>query len=101
MRTKGESHDYRYFPEPDLVKLVVSSEWIEEIKRMMPELPDQRKERFIKEYALPEYDASILTSTKVLADWYEEGSKHYPHPKIFSNWVLGKMLRELKEKKSK
>lgn len=99
MRAKEESHDYRYFPEPDLVRLVINQGWIEKIRKTMPELPDQRKNRFIKEYNLPEYDACVLTSSKDLADWYEEGLKYYPNPKIFSNWVMGEVLRELKERR--
>jgi aspartyl-tRNA(Asn)/glutamyl-tRNA(Gln) amidotransferase subunit B len=99
MRTKEESPDYRYFPEPDLVRLVVTSEWIAKIKKTLPELPEQKKQRFIKEYKIPPYDAEVLTASKDLAFWYEQGVKIYPHPKIFSNWVLGEILRELKEKK--
>ena len=99
MRTKEVSPDYRYFPEPDLVKLVVKRDWIEKIKRTLPELPDHKKERFLKKYKIPEYDASVLTSSKNLADFYEEGLKFYSAPKILSNWIMGEVLRELREKR--
>jgi aspartyl-tRNA(Asn)/glutamyl-tRNA(Gln) amidotransferase subunit B len=98
MRTKEESPDYRYFPEPDLMTLTISEDWIDRIKKDLPELPDQKRERFVTEYKIPEYDAGILTSFKDLADYYEECVKHHPHPKSVSNWVMGEVLRELKER---
>lgn len=97
MRSKEEAHDYRYFPEPDLVPVVVSEEWINEIKKTMPELPDQKIERFIKDYALPEYDADILTSEKELAEWFEEAVKESGKPKEVSNWIMVELLRLLNE----
>jgi len=69
MRTKEEAHDYRYFPEPDLMPIVVDEEWKEEIKRSLPELPDARRKRYVNEYGLPGHDAFILTSSKALADF--------------------------------
>ena len=99
MRSKEESPDYRYFPEPDLVTLAVSQEWIERIKESLPELPDDKRQRFLTEYKIPEYDAGVLTSSKELANYYEECVKHHPDPKMVSNWVMGEVLRELNERK--
>ena len=97
MRGKEEAHDYRYFPDPDLVPLSVSAEWVEEIKKGLPELPLQRKDRFIREYQIPEYDAGVITSSKTLADYYEECVRLFPEPKQVSNWIMGDLLRLLKE----
>ena len=119
MRSKEESHDYRYFPEPDLVVLKFHPQTIsgiggirseekfgtptitivEKIKQSLPELPEARKTRFIKQYQIPEYDAELLTTEKKLADYYEECVKNYPNSKAVSNWVMGEVLRELKERK--
>lgn len=96
MRGKEEAHDYRYFPDPDLVPLRIDEGWIEEIRRSLPELPDKKKERFIKSYGLPEYDADILTTTKAMANYFEECVKLFPEPKTVSNWIMGDLLRELK-----
>jgi aspartyl-tRNA(Asn)/glutamyl-tRNA(Gln) amidotransferase subunit B len=96
MRGKEEAHDYRYFPDPDLVPLKIDETWMDEIRRSLPELPDQRKERFVKEYQIPEYDAEILTSTKAMANYYEECVRLFPDPKTVSNWMMGDLLRELK-----
>ena len=97
MRSKEFAHDYRYFPEPDLLPLVISEEWKEEVRRSLPELPEARKERFIREYALPEYDAGQLTSSKPLADYFEEVAKGSGEPKLAANWVLSELLYLLKE----
>ncbi|MCS7163689.1 MAG: Asp-tRNA(Asn)/Glu-tRNA(Gln) amidotransferase subunit GatB [Thermodesulfovibrio sp.] len=97
MRSKEEAHDYRYFPEPDLVPVVVSEEWIEKIKREMPELPDQKFERFIRDYGLPQYDAEILTEERALAEWFEEAVKLGGKPKEVSNWIMVELLRLLNE----
>ncbi len=99
MRTKEEAPDYRYFPDPDLVALRVTKNWIEKIKKSLPELPDQKKARFVQKYKIPEYDAEVLTSSKELADYYEECIKHHPQPKSVSNWMMGEVLRQLKEEK--
>ncbi len=96
MRSKEEAHDYRYFPEPDLVPLEVSAEWQEEIKKKLPELPDGKRERFVQEYDIPEYDAQVLTASKALANFFEECVKAYRSPKAISNWIMGDLLRELK-----
>lgn len=95
MRGKEEAHDYRYFPEPDLVPVVVEKEWIDEIKSVLPELPDVKRERFISEYGLPAADADLLVSEKPLADWYEEAVKLGGQPKSVANWVMGDLMRLL------
>jgi len=96
MRGKEEAHDYRYFPDPDLVPLRIEQEWIEKIRKNLPELPDEKKERFIRQYKIPEYDAEILTSTKATAYYFEECVSFFPEPKTVSNWIMGDLLRELK-----
>ncbi|MFH1758365.1 MAG: Asp-tRNA(Asn)/Glu-tRNA(Gln) amidotransferase subunit GatB [Pseudomonadota bacterium] len=97
MRGKEEAHDYRYFPDPDLVPLVIDSPWVEEIRASLPELPESKKERFLREYGIPEYDAEVLTTSKPLANYYETCLHHYPQPKIVSNWIMSELLRELKK----
>jgi aspartyl-tRNA(Asn)/glutamyl-tRNA(Gln) amidotransferase subunit B len=101
MRSKEEAHDYRYFPDPDLLPIVIDEEWVEEIGKTLPELPVERHKRFVSEYCIPDYDAEILTSSKPLADYYEKCVKLYPKPKIVSNWVMGELLRVLKEGRKK
>lgn len=96
MRSKEEAHDYRYFPDPDLLPVVIDEEWIKEIKNTLPELPDARKERFINQYGIPSYDAEILTSSREIADYFEECVRHYGKPKTVSNWIMTEVLRELK-----
>jgi len=91
MRTKEEAHDYRYFPEPDLVPLVIDKIWIEEIRKTLPELPDVKRERFMKGYGLPEYDSDLLTSSRAMADYFEDCLKHYNQPKVVSNWIMGEL----------
>jgi aspartyl-tRNA(Asn)/glutamyl-tRNA(Gln) amidotransferase subunit B len=95
MRGKEEAHDYRYFPEPDLVPIVVEKEWIDEIKASLPELPDIKRDRFVTEYGLPETDADLLVSEKPLADWYEEAVKLGGQPKSIANWIMGDLMRLL------
>lgn len=97
MRTKEEAHDYRYFPEPDLVPLIVDQRWIDDIKKSLPELPDTKRERFVSEYGLPEYDADLLTSEMPLADWYEEAVRLGGQPKPVSNWIMVELMRFLNE----
>lgn len=97
MRGKEEAHDYRYFPEPDLVPIIVEQRWIDEIKSSLPELPDIKRERFVSEYGLPEYDADLMTSEKSLSDWYEEAVKAGGQPKAVSNWIMGELTRLLNE----
>ena len=95
MRSKEFAHDYRYFPEPDLVPLATTREWIEAIRRTLPELPDTRMQRLVAEYGIPAYDAGVLTSSKTLADYYEACIKRYPKPKVVSNWMMVELLRAL------
>ena len=95
MRGKEEAHDYRYFPEPDLVPIVVEKEWIDEIKASLPELPDIKRDRFVTEYGLPETDSDLLVSEKPLADWYEEAVKLGGQPKSVANWIMGDLMRLL------
>ena len=95
MRSKEEAHDYRYFPEPDLVPIVVSRETVEAIGRAIPELPDARRERFVKEYGLPEYDAEMLTQSRSTAAYFEEAAKLSGQPKVVSNWMMGELMRLL------
>ncbi|HET7289114.1 MAG TPA: Asp-tRNA(Asn)/Glu-tRNA(Gln) amidotransferase subunit GatB, partial [Thermodesulfobacteriota bacterium] len=97
MRSKEEAHDYRYFPDPDLLPVVIAEEKIEELRASLPELPDQRQMRFISEYKLPEYDASVLTASKQIADYFEECLEHYDNPKAVSNWIMTELMREMKE----
>lgn len=99
MRSKEHAHDYRYFPEPDLLPLLVTDEWIEDVRRALPELPDARRQRFVAEYALPPYDADVLTMRKDVADYYEEAVRQYRNPKALSNWVMGEVLRIIKDRK--
>src|SRR5437899_5127611 len=97
MRSKEEAHDYRYFPDPDLPLLTVESEWIKTVQRSMPELPESRRERFEKEYALSEYDAGVLTTTRALADFFEETAKLSGQAKTAANWIMGDLLRVYKD----
>jgi aspartyl-tRNA(Asn)/glutamyl-tRNA(Gln) amidotransferase subunit B len=92
MRGKEEAHDYRYFPDPDLLPLLIDDKWIESIRNSLPELPDRKKERFITEYGLPEYDAGVLTSAIELAGYFEACVKEFSNPKQVSNWVMGALL---------
>ncbi len=98
MRSKEEAHDYRYFPEPDLEPVVIDEQWIERARRQLPELPDARMERFVRQYDLPEYDAEVLTSGRPLADYFESAVKGAKSAKTVSNWVMGEVMRVLKEK---
>ena len=100
MRGKEESHDYRYFPDPDLIPVTVTPEWIEEIRSTLPELPKEKRARFVTEYGVPEYDAEVLTSTRALADYFEAAVKTFNQPKAVSNWIMSELLRELKENES-
>ncbi len=96
MRGKEEAHDYRYFPDPDLLPLLIDDAWIEEVRSTLPELPDEKKQRFIEGYGLPPDDAQILTSSRALADYFETCVKLFPQPKTVSNWVMGSLLAKLK-----
>jgi aspartyl-tRNA(Asn)/glutamyl-tRNA(Gln) amidotransferase subunit B len=96
MRSKEQAHDYRYFPEPDLVPLRVSPEWQREIRKTMPEQPGVKRARFIEAFGLREYDAGVLTSTRAIAEYYEETAEVSGDPKIAANWVMGDLLGLLK-----
>ena len=99
MRSKEESHDYRYFPEPDLMPVVINENWRNEIAKNLPELPEIKKNRFLSDFKLPEYDAEVLTSSRQLADYYEEVISVTNDYKSASNWVMGDILKVLKEDK--
>jgi aspartyl-tRNA(Asn)/glutamyl-tRNA(Gln) amidotransferase subunit B len=95
MRSKEEAHDYRYFPDPDLVPLTIAPERLDQDRSSLPELPAARQQRLISQYGLPEYDAAIVTSSRHLADYFETCVKLFNQPKTVSNWVMGELLREL------
>lgn len=99
MRSKEESDDYRYFPEPDLIPLVISDDWIGEIKKSIPELPRAKKERFVRDYVLSEQNAEVLTATRELANYFEKTAKHCEDRKKAGNWILSEVLMVLKDKK--
>jgi aspartyl-tRNA(Asn)/glutamyl-tRNA(Gln) amidotransferase subunit B len=99
MRSKEDAHDYRYFPDPDLLPLEVDEAWIARVKASLPELPIARADRFVSEYKLPQYDAMVLTQEKPLADYFEEAAKVSGNPKAASNWVMSELLRDLNENK--
>ena len=97
MRSKEFAHDYRYFPEPDLLPVVITADWKEEVRRSLPELPEARRQRFLHDYTLTNYDAGQLTSSKALADYYELVARACGEPKLAANWVLSELLFLLKE----
>jgi aspartyl-tRNA(Asn)/glutamyl-tRNA(Gln) amidotransferase subunit B len=99
MRSKESAHDYRYFPDPDLLPLKVDEKRIAEIRATLPELPAARKARFLSEYALPAYDAELLISRKDIADYFEDAVKIHANPKALSNWIVGDLFREMKERR--
>lgn len=95
--SKEDAPDYKYFPEPDMVRLVTDPAQVEEIRRTLPELPDARYERFIQEYRLTEYDAQVLTDEIKVSNWFDAAAKTCKNPKILANWVITELLREVKE----
>ena len=95
MRSKEFAHDYRYFPEPDLVPLKLDAAWTAEIRAALPELPRARRRRFVADYGVPAYDAALLTQSRALAEYYEAAVREFPQPKLVSNWVMSELLREL------
>jgi aspartyl-tRNA(Asn)/glutamyl-tRNA(Gln) amidotransferase subunit B len=97
MRSKEEAHDYRYFPEPDLPPLEVDAAWVEEIRATLPELPDARRRRFVAQYAIPDYDAAILTQSRALGDYFEAAAAAAGNAKAASNWIMGELTRKLNE----
>jgi aspartyl-tRNA(Asn)/glutamyl-tRNA(Gln) amidotransferase subunit B len=98
MRSKEEAHDYRYFPEPDLPPLLVDDARIERVRETMPELPEARSRRFVAEYAIPAYDAGVLTQSAPLADYFEDTARASKNAKAASNWIMGELLRTMKER---
>ncbi|HER00624.1 MAG TPA: Asp-tRNA(Asn)/Glu-tRNA(Gln) amidotransferase subunit GatB [candidate division Zixibacteria bacterium] len=100
MRTKEESPDYRYFPEPDLQPLELSGAWLEDIMQGLPELPHQKIDRFVREYQIPPYDAGVLTSTRQLADYFEETAGLCGKPKQASNWIMTEIMKIMKDAKT-
>ena len=96
MRSKEEAHDYRYFPDPDLVPVLIEEDWINKIRASLPELPDQRKTRLMEDFDLPSYDAEIMTSAKELADYFEATLQDYQNAKKLSNWIMTELMREFK-----
>ncbi|SEA76975.1 aspartyl/glutamyl-tRNA(Asn/Gln) amidotransferase subunit B [Desulfuromusa kysingii] len=97
MRGKEEAHDYRYFPDPDLLPLQVSDEWVEKVRSCLPELPGVKLQRYQDEMGLPAYDAGVISSERPLAEYFEALVGRYDKPKICSNWVMGEVLGALKE----
>ncbi|HEY3836621.1 MAG TPA: Asp-tRNA(Asn)/Glu-tRNA(Gln) amidotransferase GatCAB subunit B, partial [Bryobacteraceae bacterium] len=95
MRSKEQAHDYRYFPEPDLVPLRISDHWLNAVKGDMPELPAQKRQRFVGSYGLREYDAQLLTLTRAMAEFYEQAAKVSGDPKTTANWVVGDLAGAL------
>jgi aspartyl-tRNA(Asn)/glutamyl-tRNA(Gln) amidotransferase subunit B len=98
MRGKEEAHDYRYFPEPDLPPLTLAPEWIDAIRLQLPELPDARRRRFVEQYALPDYDAGVLTASRELADYFERTAAASGNAKASSNWVMGALTAKMNER---
>lgn len=99
MRVKEGSSDYRYFPEPDLPNLEISDEWVEEVRQSIPEMPTVRRERYIREFGLPEYDAMVLTLSKEMSDFFDETVAAGSDPKLASNWLMGDISAHLNSKK--
>ena len=97
MRSKEEAHDYRYFPEPDLVPIILSAEYVAQIMRSLPDMPADKRARFATQYGLSAYDAGVLTDMQELADWFEIGAKETKNPKGLSNWMMGDMAAQMKE----
>lgn len=97
MRLKEDAHDYRYFPEPDLMPLNLSDEWLENLKKQIPETPQKRCARFITDYKITDYDASVLTAEKALADYFETAAKSCKNPKSIANWIITNLLATLSE----
>ena len=95
MRGKEEAHDYRYFPDPDLIPVEISPEWIETVKKAFRNCPRPNAGAW-PEYGLPEYDREVLTSSKALAEYFEQCVRLHPQPKTVSNWIMVELMRELK-----
>ncbi|MEM4248353.1 MAG: Asp-tRNA(Asn)/Glu-tRNA(Gln) amidotransferase subunit GatB [Candidatus Nanoarchaeia archaeon] len=99
LRSKESAHDYRYFPEPDMMPMVFTDSEIEKIRSSLPELPSAKRARFVSDYGITPYDAEILTSDKTLADYFDAGAKKSKNPKQFANWIISELLRELSDRK--
>lgn len=97
MRTKEDAHDYRYFPDPDLTPVIIDSSFVEELKKSLPELPDQKRERFVAEYSIPLYDAEVLTSVRQLSEYYEDVIKNGANPKKASNWIMSELMGQIQD----
>jgi aspartyl-tRNA(Asn)/glutamyl-tRNA(Gln) amidotransferase subunit B len=97
MRSKEDAMDYRYFPDPDLLPLAISREWVERVKSRMPELPEAKRERFVRDYGLPEYDASVLTGSKAMADYFEAVAAKVADRKVVANWLMGEVSARLND----
>ncbi|HEY7501339.1 MAG TPA: Asp-tRNA(Asn)/Glu-tRNA(Gln) amidotransferase subunit GatB [Vicinamibacterales bacterium] len=97
MRSKEEAHDYRYFPEPDLLPLRLTADWIAQIRASLPELPDARRRRFVTDYGLPEYDAAILTQSPAISAYFEATAAAAGNAKSASNWIMGELTRKVNE----
>jgi len=98
MRSKEEAHDYRYFPEPDLPPLQIATAWIEDLRRTLPELPDARRRRFVAQYAIPDYDAGVLTQSSALGTYFEATAAACGNAKAASNWIMGELTRKMNER---
>lgn len=98
MRSKEEAHDYRYFPDPDLLPLIVDQKWIQGIQKKLPELATQKAERFVKQFGIPKYNADVLTAEKPIAAYFEKAVATHNYPLKISNWILSELMRELKER---
>ena len=96
MRSKEDAHDYRYFPEPDLVPLRISDQWLAEVRAAMPELPERKRARFLGEFGLREYDAEVLTATRAASEYFETAARVSGDPKTAANWVMGDLMGLLK-----
>jgi aspartyl-tRNA(Asn)/glutamyl-tRNA(Gln) amidotransferase subunit B len=96
MRSKEYAHDYRYFPDPDLVPVQPDPAWVTALEAALPELPRARRQRFVEQYALPPHDAELLTTDRALADYFEDAVRLHPNPKALANWIGSELLRELK-----
>lgn len=99
MRGKEDAHDYRYFPDPDLMPLVIDEKWIQSVKETLPELSDVKKIRFTEQYALSLYDADVLTADRHIAEFFENCLKIFPKPKLVSNWIMGPLMEVLNSEK--
>ena len=97
MRGKEDAHDYRYFPDPDLVPLVIDDEWINLTRNELPELPEQKRQRFITEFGVPEYDAEVLTASRSISEYFEDCFSFHNDAKAVSNWIMGEVTRALND----